>query len=196
MSKKLEEALDSHKESIRMEAERLYRLFGYRLGVILLTLKQGKDCNRLSRPGWKEEHWEFWNKLKRIILVGGLTNGKSGEKLKQYALEAFEIAGTEPYEIMLFSNASHYGTLGCATQVRNKNKAAVVFDFGQTNIKRCIIDFDGNQIQTDEFLESIPSLYMEWTDVLDDNNLELAHKLHKRLVNVITDTYKAASDKK
>ena len=193
LAKKLEEALDSNDENIRKQAEQLYKIFGYRLGVILLTLKQGKEDNRLSRPGWKDEHWEFWNKQKKIILVGGLTNGKSGQLLRKYALEAFEVANTEPYEIMLFSNASHYGTLGCATQVKDKSKSAVVFDFGQTNIKRCVVDFDGDKICTDAFLESIPSLYMEWVDLSEDKKIELAHKLHDKLVGVITDTYKVAS---
>lgn len=193
LAKKLEEALDSEDEVVRLEAEKIFRIFGYRLGTILLTLKQGKEKNRRSRPGWSDKHWEYWNKIKKIILVGGLTNGKSGERLKKYALEAFRIADTEPYDILLFPNASHYGTLGCATRVLNKEKPAVVFDFGQTNIKRCIVDFDGDKISTDEFLESIPSLYMEWMDILEDDGLKLAYKLHDRLVKVISDTYKEAS---
>lgn len=196
LAKKLEEALDSNDDNVRMEAEQIYRIFGYRLGTVLLTLKQGKEENRRSRPGWNKEHWEFWSNLKKIILVGGLTNGKSGERLKKYALEAFKMAKTEPYDILLFPNASHYGTLGCATKVNNKEKSAVVFDFGQTNIKRCIVDFDGDKICADEFLESIPSLYMEWMDILEEDGLKLAHKLHNRLVGVISDTYKEASKKK
>lgn len=196
LAKKLEEALDSEDDNVRTEAERIFKVFGYRLGAILLTLKQGKEENRRLRPGWGKEHWEYWNKLKRIILVGGLTNGKSGERLKKYALEAFSIANTEPYDILLFPNASHYGTLGCATRIVNKDKSAVVFDFGQTNIKRCIVDFDGDKILTDQFLESIPSLYMEWMDIVEDEGLKLAYKLHNRLVNVISDTYREASREK
>lgn len=193
--KKLEEVLDCDNQQARDEAERLYKLFGYRLGIILLTLKQGLSKNRQTRPGWSDDHWRFWNELDRVILVGGLTNGKSGEKLKEYAQEVFAIANEEPYNILLFSNASHYGTLGCATQIMDKSKSAVVFDFGQTNIKRCIVDFEGDNIVADEFLESIPSIYMEWTDISDEDRIKLAHKLHERILSVIVDTYTYAKER-
>lgn len=188
--KKLEMLLDCEDLSVSSKAKELYRIFGYRLGVILLTLKQGRENNRKSRPRWSDAHWEYWNKLEKLILVGGLTNGKSGEILKKYALKVFEYAGEKPYEILLFPNASHYGTLGCATLIKDKSRSAVVFDFGQTNIKRCIVDFSGEGILAYEFLDSIPSMYMEWNDLLDEQKKDLAVKLHKRLVEVISNTYK------
>ena len=194
--KKLEELLDSEDYDVRNCAENLYRIFGFRLGIILLTLKQGRTKNRDARPNWTKEHWNYWKNLKRLILVGGLTNGKSGERLKQYALEAFSRAQEEPYEILLFPNASHYGTLGCASLIKDKSKSAVVFDFGQTNIKRCIVDFSGEGILADEFLESIPSLYMEWDGIEEKVKQELAIKLHNRLISVISDTYKEVKQKK
>jgi len=183
LPKEVEKRFLSEDEKEREIAEKIVKKFGYRLGICLLVLKTGLKENRLARKEWSDTQWEYLSNLKNIILVGGLASGEFGEKLKYYSQEIFSLAKCEPYNIMLFPKASQLGVTGCAKLIkeRNRNKTNIIFDFGQTFMKRCIIKNDSIEI-----LESIHSKYMQ----LDTN--EGAYDLHKHILKTIVDTYKEA----
>lgn len=164
-------------------ARKTVKKFGYRLGLCLLVLKTGLKENKEVRKEWSSKHWEYLSKVKRIILVGGLANGVFGEKLKEYAKEVFEMAKCEPYDILLFPNATHLGVTGCKKLIKeyNVNKVNIIFDFGQTFMKRCIIYNDKKVM-----LKSIRSKYMECDTTFG------ADKLHAHIVDVIASTYSEA----
>ena len=82
-------------ENVRNAALDIAKKYGYRLGLILLTLKTGLKENKEARDDWQDKHWEYWAGLDRVILAGGLTHTVFGEKLKTYANEIFEMAGVE-----------------------------------------------------------------------------------------------------
>lgn len=190
----LEEELKKPDGEFYEGATKIIRKFGHRLGLILLTLKTGLPENRMVREDWNDEHWEFYKGVKNIIIVGGLANGIFGEKLREYAMEVFEIAKIEPYNLIFFENASHFGVLGCGKMVREAKSYNVVFDFGQTNIKRCIVRVDGDCVYTEKELENRPSWFM--MDDIEDKDVLLgeAYKLHNNLMTVIADTFRMARE--
>lgn len=188
----LEERLADRDGGVSSAAEALVKKFGYRLGLIFLTLKTGKQENRAARADWTDDHWEYWAQLKTVILVGGLANGLLGMRLKEYALELFAAAGVPPYEFILFENASFVGVMGCASKLNTPDCVAAVFDFGQTNIKRCIVKKVSGEIAGITTLPTLESKYM--ASGLPDRNEKrnMAVNLHKYLINTILDTYREA----
>ena len=178
---------DIMKKSI---ADAVIKKFGNRLGMILLALKLGQEENRRARTDWTDEHWEYWANLKTVILTGGLSGGLLGRRLKEQILYVFDMAGVKPYDIMLFDNGSHIGTMGCARLLPCECKGGAVLDFGQTNIKRTIVRKRRGEISEIITLDTKPSMYMELNTEDTPENRSEALKLHKYLLNVLADTCK------
>ncbi len=169
-------------------ANRIAVKFGNRLGLTLLTLKTGLPENRCARDNWRDIHWDYWSQVENIILVGGLASGLLGRKLKEQIQYVFDVARVKPYNIILFDNGTYVGAMGCSTQIKNRNSNNLVFDFGQTNIKRCFVKLRNDQIEDMRFLKSMPSINMELG--LD---YDKAMELNKYLINILYDTYKEVS---
>ncbi len=173
-------------------ADTIVRKFGNRLGVILLTLKQGHILNRKARADWEDAHWEYWANLKTVILTGGLASGLLGRRLKEQILYVFDMAGEKPYNINLYDNGSHLGVMGCAKLLPPDCSGAAVLDFGQTNLKRSVIRKRRGDISEFIQLRTRPSLYMELDTSDSEENHARALELHKYLVKVVADTCREA----
>lgn len=176
-------------KSIRNTAENLVKTFGYRLGAILAVLKTGYSENKLARQEWSEECWQYWANVKNIIMVGGLTHGEFGKKIIFYALQLFKKAGIEPYNILIFENATHVGVMGSANLIKEKNGINIVMDFGQTNLKRSVVKRVNGEITDVGTLSSLPSKYMESKITDMEEGILKAKQLHQYLIKVIADTY-------
>ncbi|MBR3987815.1 MAG: hypothetical protein IKK10_00740 [Clostridia bacterium] len=192
LPKFLDDATYSENIIEKVLADAIVRKYGIRLGVILLTLKQGHPKNRLVRYDWNDTHWEYWANLKTVILTGGLSGGLLGRRLKEHILYVFDMAGETPYNIMLFDNGSHIGTMGCAKLLPENCDAAAVLDFGQTNLKRCIIKKKNGDISEFTKLLTKPSMHMVLDTSDSPENCGRAIELHRYLANVVADTCKEA----
>lgn len=187
----LQAALKGEEESESfIIAKNIVKKFGVRLGIILLTLKTGNEENKKERQDWTNAHWDYWHNIKSIILVGGLTSGTFGELLIEYAKQVFDRAAVEPYDIIVFENATHVGTMGCAKLITNPDGWNVVMDFGQTNIKRSVIKRRNNEIADVVSFSSMQSQYMQLNIDNEEEKREIAFQLHKYLINAIVKTYK------
>lgn len=180
-------------EEVRNAAINVAKKYGYRLGLILLTLKTGLKENREARDDWQDEHWEYFANLDRVILAGGLTHTVFGEKLRVYANEVFKIAGVKPYDLLLFNNAAHLGVKGCATLVKERHTSNLIFDFGQTRIKRSLITVNKGEITNQIFLESVDSKYMQFATKSLEERKEIAENLHVYIKNIIKNTFEELS---
>ena len=169
----------------------IIRKFGRRLGIIFLTLKLGMPENRAAREDWDDECWEYWQSLKRVILVGGLTSGVLGSILKAEALSVFKRANVEPYDFVLFDNATYVGIMGGASQIKAQDGAFAVFDFGQTNLKRSIVKKRGGEVVEIKMLDSLPSKYMTPKKACEVGASEEARKLNLYLRSCIFKTITA-----
>lgn len=170
----------------------IIKKMGYRLGLILLTLKQGEKENRRSRADWTAEHWEYWRSIKTVILGGGLTSGILGELLVEYTKEVFAQANVEPYRLVVFENATNVGVMGCTKLISAPSGWNIVMDFGQTNIKRSVIKRKNKEIEDMIALPGVPSKYMRWNIENKHELRDETQALHKYLINTVVDTYNSA----
>ena len=112
----LEKCLDSNNELVREAAVDIIRLFGKRLGIILLTLKKGEKENRVKRLDWKDEHWNYWADIENVILVGGLANERFGKIMVECIDEVFKLE-EKRYNIILAENPSQAAIKGLAKYI-------------------------------------------------------------------------------
>lgn len=189
-----EKGLMSDNIRLKMMCQELAIKYGNRLGLILLTLKTGLQQNREARPDWDDEHWQYWKDIKTVILVGGLASGNLGKRFKECIYAVFDYAGVEPYNILLFESGTHVGTMGCAELISQENIRTLVFDFGQTNLKRAIVRKLGRDISEIKFLPTLPSINMELHIKDKDIENQKAFELHKYLINTIADTFKEVNE--
>ena len=70
----------------------------------------------------------------------------------------------------------------------------IVFDLGQTKIKRVIAINDEHEQQQLIELPSVKSINMAWNVENDEDRLLQARELHKYIVDVIVDTYNQATE--
>ncbi|NLL77319.1 MAG: hypothetical protein GX235_08740 [Clostridiales bacterium] len=166
----LETCLKSDQPAVSSEAHRIIKLFGERLAVILLCLKEGSPENRAARLDWSDVHWNYWNSLEHIILVGGLASPPLGEQLKQYMEHVFVLSGKKPYNIILGKDSTYAALRGCSTYLANNSAFQVnlIFDYGQSFIKRSYVTMENGQIKDIVILEKTLSRHVEW-DIEDPN---------------------------
>ncbi len=188
LPKLLDSALISNDIKYNRLADKIAKKFGDRLGLLLLTLRLGEKENRVAREDWSDEHWEYWANLDTVIFVGGLASSMLGRRFKERIQGVFDRAKAKPYNIMLFDNATFVGVMGCARLMKD-NTTSLVFDFGHTNLKRCVITKGVEEITYFTPLESVKSQYVGRVKENEDA-WEEALKLHKYLVKTICDTYK------
>ncbi|MEE0930203.1 MAG: hypothetical protein UIM53_04320 [Acutalibacteraceae bacterium] len=185
--------MESTDEQVRSCVNNIATFFGKRLGLIFLTLKTALPENKKARPDWNDKHWEYWQNIKNIITVGGLTNGNFGKIIIDEAQKLCTFGNNLAYKITVFDNSSHIGIMGCAKLLENSDGINILLDLGQTNMKRGIVTRKDREIVNIKNLPSIPSKYMKW--IVNDNGEKekQARLLHRYIVRVITDTYKEAS---
>ena len=188
----LDRALKSENVRYNSMADRIASKFGDRLGLLLLALRKGEKENRDARPDWDDRHWQYLRELDTVIFVGGLASSMLGRRFKERIQHIFDIAKEKPYNIMLFDNGTYVGAMGCA-QLMKDNTTSLVFDFGHTNLKRCVISKGVGEIRGFSALDSVKSEFVGKVDESEDA-WEEALKLHKHLVKTIIETYKQCSE--
>lgn len=193
LPKLLDQALVSDDVKYRQLASKIAIKFGNRLGLLLLTLRLGEQENRDARPDWNSEHWEYWAQLDTIIFVGGLASGLLGRRIKERIQFVFDAKGAKPYNIMLFDNGTYVGAMGCAQTLMKNNTTSLVFDFGHTNLKRCVARMSNGEICEFTPLESVKSCFVHSKLEPYENPWQTALMLHRYLVKVIVDTHKSQS---
>ena len=185
----LEKCLNSNNELVRKVAVDIIRIFGKRLGIILLTLKKGDKENRLKRSDWTDEHWNYWAEIENVILVGGLANKKFGKIMLECIDEVFK--GEEKrYNIILDENPSQAAIRGLAKYItiRNNSKYNLALDFGQSFIKRSVIKLEDDEICESHIVEKVKSEYVDWEYDNELKEKEDAKLEDEYIINVIVDT--------
>ena len=188
----LDEALVSSEIRCNQLAERVIRKFGNRLGLLLLSLRTGLPENRLVRPDWDDDCWEFWRDVDTVILTGGLASSMLGRRFKEQVQYVFDMAGERPYNIRLFDNGAYLGVMGIAQRLMGDNSASLVFDLGHTNFKRALVRMSGGEISGFSPFESLPSMYMRSRFDSEQEEHDMALELHNYIVNTVVSTYREA----
>lgn len=193
----LEKCLESDDDSVKKVANEIMRLFGERLAIILLTLKKGEKANRFKRKDWENEHWEYWNEIENVVLVGGLASSALGGKLKYYVEKVFSECNEKGYNIILTENSADIGIIGCSTYINAENNKEynLIFDFGHTFIKRSLIKMENKKIKDIIKFDKVLSKHVKWEFEDAEEEKYEAVKLHNHLVNSIVDTVDILKEK-
>ncbi len=186
----LESCLESQDSNVRAASHSIMKLFGERLAVILLCLKEGSPENRNARPDWTADEWDYWHSLEHIILVGGLASPPLGEHLKYYVERVFSASGKKPYTIILGKDSTYAGLRGCTTYLEDipPSQVNLIFDYGQSFIKRSYAVMDGKKVRDIVILGKTLSQHVEWD--IQDTALEEreALELNRYFLETITRT--------
>lgn len=193
LPKILSEGIVSPDARLRQLSERIAEKFGKRLGLILLTLRTGLPANRAARADWDDSCWRFWAELDTVILTGGLASSMLGRRFKEHIHAVFDKAGVKPYHVTLFDNGRYLGVMGLAQRLMSDNTSALVLDMGHTGIKRALVRKGIGEISGFTPMSSMPSEYMRSKFDSDSDKLNMAVELHRRIVNIVTSTYKELS---
>ena len=188
----LPKILDQKIEEGNAEALRIARKFGNRLGMFLLVLKTGLPENRAVREDWGAEHWEYWANVETIFLVGGIANGRMCDYMLEVVQELFEKMNLPMYHIVRNVESLEIGAKGCLTQIKDADDVQILFDFGQTMMKRMIAVRNSKGDYELIKLPSKKSIYMECHIADEDKKRYQAEELHKYIVESILETYEEA----
>jgi hypothetical protein len=141
----------------RHPAERIASSLGHNLGYILLTLARGDEVNRAGRADWDDSYWSYWGKIRKVILGGGLSRGKLGIRLQQYALDVLHESGFHDYVIEISPYGSALPLVGAARYIPPGSASALVFDFGGTFVKRACAIYENDALIALCNFPSLPS---------------------------------------
>ena len=192
----LNKALESVNLKVRLTAENIARRLGRNLAFILLTLKRGDRVNRDARSDWEDEHWDYWRQVENIVFVGGLCSGSLGQRLKYYIDKLFQETETPQYKIKFAKNPSLIPMIGAARHAPKKCSKLLVFDFGQTLIKRGLANFENDKLNKIIQLSSLESKHVEEIEFRNENEEKKeAERLEKYIIKTISETWKEVATK-
>lgn len=181
------------RRAVRDAAEDVARASGERLGYLILALRRGDAANRAARPDWDESYWAHWAAIRAISLGGGVVSGHLGPRLVAHAARTMLAAGMADCELRVAPWPALLPLIGAARSVPPGGQAALVFDFGQSFVKRAVARYDGEALAGLRLLPPVPS---RWTTPAPDTVLapEQVERLGEHLVAVMAATWREAGD--
>ncbi len=182
------ELLNSEYDTFNRKALYIAEDFGNRLAKVLVTLKKPSPKSISNRKNWNSTHWDFWEGIQHIYLVGGLTSPILTKIFYARILQAFKANDIENLTITFIEGSQNLGTKGLATKVQNGR--FLLFDFGQTKIKRAYHVKSNSKIDIDNVLSVVDSKYLFYKNRSDEEIKKIAFKLHNFIKNTIIQTMK------
>ena len=154
---KFDGCLTAVSPQIRSSATKIAQDYGRSLAYLLLTLKRGDAMNQRARADWQPVHWAFWQQIETVWLGGGLLSGNLGQTAVPLARTLIQQSGFPNYQLHLAPNCRHLPLLGMARTAPPGTKAMLLFDFGQTAVKRAVALYEGKQITHLLLLPNVPA---------------------------------------
>jgi hypothetical protein len=173
-------------ERVRETAVAIAKEYGHKLALHQLVLKRGDAINRVVRSAWQTVHWRYWAQIQEVWLGGGLMAGHVGAIAAAEAQTFIREHGFPEYSLTVSDFAAHLPLVGAARTAPSAAQAMLVFDFGQTSIKRGIAQYDGQRLQKLETLPSLPSACPALGFSRDEL---LAIQTRDRILRVVSETW-------
>ena len=187
----LDRAFAADDPTIRAAADAVAARYGRRLAYLILTLKRGDPVNRQARADWDDSYWEQWAGVEQIWLGGGLASGQLGARFQHWAAEYLRAAGLPEFGLHIAAYPAVLPLIGAARSVPAGDPAALVFDFGQTAVKRARAVYQDGTLTALHLLPAIPAGF-------DNAGAELSGAkvaaLAERVVAVLVATWGAAQE--
>lgn len=155
---KFDDCLTAVSSEIRTAARKIAEDYGRSLAYLLLTLKRGDAINQQARADWQPGHWAFWQQIESVWLGGGLLAGNLGQTAVLQARTMIHENGFPGFRLNLSSNGRHLPLLGVARTAPPETQAMLVFDFGQTAVKRAIAHYHHARLEKVTLLPTLPSI--------------------------------------
>lgn len=178
--------LKSEDEDIFNLSNEIAISFGDRLAKVILTLKKPSALSIKNRLNWDSKHWDYWKTIKKIILVGGLTS----PILTHIFLERINLLllenGVKDLKVSFIEGSSNLGTKGLSNLFEDGEY--LLFDFGQTNIKRRYHLKVKNETVIDNILPVLKSKFLFYKEKNTQEIRDLAYRLDMYIINVLLDT--------
>lgn len=127
--------------------------FALRFFWFIHTLKFPHPDNQQARPNWDESYWAFFANLKQFIFGGGLMRGNIGKHMVAYTQARLGDA----CKLIISPYAPILSTLGAARHLPDDTQKALIFDFGETAIKRAIATYQMGILTHIHVLPTIPA---------------------------------------
>lgn len=124
-------SLEEHSTALEIIEE-----FSERLFRILVSLIRQDYIN--SRVDWNEEHWRYWSQIKKIYFAGGYLLPNISDSF-QKSIERKIVEDNQSFDVVFIPNSGDLALYGMMTLCHSES---LVFDFGQTSIKRARISAD------------------------------------------------------
>lgn len=184
--KQFNDKLTSKNKVINRKANEIATMYGERLANIICTLKKPSKLSIENRNDWTHEHWDYWKKINNITFVGGLTSPVLTRKFLKIINNKLIEKEINDLNVSFIEGSSNLGTLGLSTQVTEGEH--LLFDFGQTFIKRAHHMKKNSQTVLNANLESIPSDYLFYKYKDESELKRIALSLHKFIIQTIKNT--------
>lgn len=181
----LQSALLSRDDYVKTVALDIAHKYGKRLAQMIKTLKKPSELSIKNRKNWTKEHWIYWKRVEKIVFVGGVSLPALTKIFLQDIKEMIKKEEID-LEISFIEGSVNLGTEALGKKVDSGD--ALLFDFGQTNIKRRHHSKEGNDIELDMILPCLPSKYLFYKTQNDEELLETASKLDQYIQDVIIKT--------
>jgi hypothetical protein len=154
---KFDSCLTADSPQIRTTAQKIVAEYGRSLAYLLLTLKRGDAVNQQARADWRPVHWAFWQQIETVWLGGGLLSGSLGQTAVPLARQLIQQNGFPAFRLALAPNGRHLPLLGMARTAAPGTKAMLLFDFGQTAVKRAVADYENDCLTRLTLLPTLPA---------------------------------------
>lgn len=117
------------------------------------TLKFPHPQNQQARTNWDDSYWAFFARTQQFIFGGGLMRGNIGRHIVAYTQARLGDA----CNLIISPYAPILPIVGVARHLPDTVQKALIFDFGQTAIKRAIATYQTGILTHIHLLPTIPA---------------------------------------
>ena len=180
---------DSDETGVRETAVAIAKTYGQKLAYHQLVLKRGDTINRVVRPDWQAVHWAHWAQIEEVWLGGGLMAGHLGKIAAAEAQTFIRQHGFPDYLLTVSPFAANLPLMGAARVAPAAAQSMLVFDFGQTSIKRGIAHYEAGVLVA---LQVLPNLPSECPYLWFSHDRPFAEQTRDHILRVVKETWEEA----
>lgn len=181
---------ESEDDDVVETAVSIAKEYGRKLAYHQLVLKRGDAVNRVVRPAWQDVHWAYWAQIEQVWLGGGLMAGHLGSIAAAEAQTFIRQHRFPDYSLTVSPFAANLPLLGAARTASADAQSMLLFDFGQTSIKRGIAHYKAGALVK---LEALPSLPSECPYLWFSRDESFAAQTRDRILRVVNGTWQEAT---
>ena len=178
--------LHSENVLIHKAANNIAISFGDKLASVILTLIKPSELSVKHRTNWESIHWDFWKTIQKIIFVGGLTSPILTNIFLHRINTLLDKNDIRDFKVSFIEGSSDFGTKGLSNLFSEGEY--LLFDFGQTFIKRRFNIKVNNESVIDTVLPSLKSKFLFYKEKDSEEIRDLAFRLDMYMIDVILET--------